>query len=234
MAQIHIYEDRAALVEGASDMVVDMAAASIAARGRFLLVLAGGSTPKPIYERLRTADIDWAQVYIFFGDERTVPPVHAASNYKMAHQALLNHVAIPPRQIFRIEGELTPKRAAANYEEQLRVFLGDSQPQFDLILLGMGDDGHTASLFPETTALDAVDEWVVANHVPTLDTWRITLTAELINQARRIAFVVSGAAKAHRLHEVINGEHHPRALPAQLITATDWLLDKAAAAKLEE
>jgi 6-phosphogluconolactonase len=202
-------------------------------------VLAGGSTPKATYEILARdyADrIDWSKVHVFFGDERTVPPDHEDSNYRMAREALLNHV--PVGSIHRMRGELPPDEAAAAYEEELREFFGaEGLPRFDLILLGIGGDGHTASLFPETSALEVHDRWVVANPVPKLDTTRITLTIPVINAARSVVFLVAGEDKAEALKEILEGDADPREYPARLIQppgGPDWMLDRTAAGALDE
>lgn len=238
MTNLHIFRDKAALTQGAADYILQHAVTAIETNGQCSLVLAGGSTPRPVYELLATSDynaqINWSAVYIFFGDERTVPPDHSDSNFRMAQDALLQHVAIPEGNVFRMRGELNPHQAALEYDQALRQFFQLRPPRFDIILLGMGDDGHTASLFPDTTALDEETHWVVPNHVKKLDTWRLTMTAPLINQGNHIAFMISGLKKAERLHEVIYGGHNPRNLPSQLIAATDWLLDRDAASKLEE
>jgi 6-phosphogluconolactonase len=238
MTNLHIFHDQAALIQGAADYILQHIQTAIAERGKCSLVLAGGSTPRPVYELLATDayanEIDWSSVFVFFGDERTVPPDHNDSNYRMAKEALFDHVPIPNEQIFRLRGEVNPHQAAMEYDHALRQFFGLEPPAFDIVLLGMGDDGHTASLFPNTSALAEETHWVLANHVPQQDTWRLTLTAPLINQAQHVAFIISGLKKANRLQEVIHGPHNPHTLPAQLIAATDWLLDQPAASQLEE
>lgn len=235
MPQINTYPTSSAQVGAAAEMIAQAARESIAGAGRFSIALAGGSTPRPVYEALaQDRQIDWSKVWIFWGDERCVPPDHAESNYRMAHEALLKHVPIPPGQIFRIEGEKEPHTAAAAYETALRDFLGTRQ--LDLILLGMGDDGHTASLFPGTAAIHEAERWVVAHEVEKLKAVRITMTPPLLNSARRVIFVVSGASKADRLKQVIEGPYQPDVLPSQVIHPESgevfWLVDAAAAAQL--
>jgi 6-phosphogluconolactonase len=201
-------------------------------------VLAGGSTPKATYEVLArdyAGKLDWSRVHVFFGDERTVPPDHEDSNYRMAHEALLSRV--PAGSVHRMRGELPPGEAAAAYEEELREFFGpDGVPAFDLILLGLGGDGHTASLFPETSALDVTDRWVVANPVLKLETTRLTLTLPVINAARAVTFLVAGEGKAGALKEILEGDADPRAYPAKFIRPEGgdliWMVDRAAAARL--
>ncbi len=200
-------------------------------------MLAGGSTPKAAYGILArdyAETVDWGRVHAFFGDERTVPPGHEDSNYRMAREALLDRV--PVGGVHRMRGELPPDEAAASYEEELRAFFGDEgPPRFDLILLGLGEDGHTASLFPETSALEVTDRLVVANPVLKLDTTRITLTAPVLNAARAVIFLVAGESKAEALKEVLEGDADPRRYPAKLVQPADgptWMVDRSAAQRL--
>ncbi len=235
-----IYATPGALATAAAELFVQRARDAIADHGRFAVALSGGSTPKAMYQRLAehplSHEVDWTHVQVFWGDERAVPPDHHESNYLMAQQALLEEVPISSAQIHRIRGELPPDEAADDYEAVLRAFFRGTRPRFDLLLLGMGDDGHTASLFPGTAALDEAERWVVANYVPKLADWRITLTLPTINAAACVAFLVAGEAKAERLAEVLNGPRDPHRLPAQAIQPTDgellWLVDQAAAAGL--
>ena len=202
-------------------------------------MLAGGSTPKAAYEILArdfAEEIDWGRTHVFFGDERTVPPDHEDSNYRMARLALIDHV--PVGSVHRMRGELPPDEAAASYEGELKAFFGDEDPpRFDLILLGLGEDGHTASLFPETSALEVADRLVVANPVLKLDTTRITLTAPVLNAARAVRFLVAGGGKAEALKEVLEGDADPRAYPARLVQPPGgpaWMVDREAARLLED
>jgi len=171
--------------------------------------------------------IDWSSVYVFFGDERSVPPHHEDSNLKMASEVLLDHV--PVANVHSVQGELPPDEAAEAYEEELRKFFQtEDVPRFDLILLGIGADGHTASLFPWTAALEVHDRWVVANPVPRLGTTRITLTLPVINAARAVIFLVAGEDKAEALREILEGDADPHAYPAKLIPPPgqpEWMLD---------
>ncbi len=233
------YPDAPALARAAAVYFVESAQVAIMQGGRFSVGLSGGSTPEAMHRLLATEFVDqvaWDKVHVFWGDERSVPPEHEDSNYRMAKETLLDHVPIPATNIHRIRAELPPQQAAADYAGQLHDFFGIMPPIFDLILLGMGNDGHTASLFPYTNALNAIDERVLANFVPKLDTWRITLTAPTINAAARVAFLVAGEGKAQALHQVIKGEHLPDIYPAQLIDPVDgalvWLADDAAAVLL--
>ena len=240
---IKIYDDPEAVATAATARFVELAADAVGARGSFSVALAGGSTPKRIYELLAGDDwrgrVRWDDVHIFFGDERSVPPDHHESNYRMANDALLSRVPIPVVNAHRITGEGDAVASASRYEDELRSFFGDvNWPRFDLVMLGMGDDGHTASLFPGTTALREESAWVVANWVEKFSTYRITLTAPAINHARDVMFNVTGAGKAERLSEVLHGARDPVRLPAQLIRPVEgrleWLVDRAAAAKLNQ
>ncbi|MCA1688604.1 MAG: 6-phosphogluconolactonase [Actinobacteria bacterium] len=234
-----VYETPEALAEAAARDFVARAEEAINALGRFAVVLAGGSTPKATYEALArdySGGLDWSRVHVFFGDERTVPPDHEDSNYRTAHEALLSRV--PVASVHRMRGELPPAEAAAAYEEELREFFGpDGVPAFDLILLGLGEDGHTASLFPETSALDVTDRWVVANPVLKLETTRLTLTVPVINAARAVVFQVAGEGKAAALREILEGDADPRGYPAKFIRPENgeltWMVDKAAVSLLK-
>jgi 6-phosphogluconolactonase len=248
MAQMQIFPDIGSLVAAAADFIADLAVRSVAERGRFTIALAGGNTPRPVYERLATpayADrIDWNKVEIFFGDERCVPPEDKRSNYQMARAALCDHVPIPAANIHRIHGEQAPEQAALEYEAELRAFFGADasgkapKDGFDLVLLGMGDNGHTASIFPGLAAVTETERWVMAQYVEVMGMWRVTLTPVVINAARHIAFLVSGADKAEMLQRVLEGPYDPVVLPAQIVRPVrgevHWLLDQAAAARLAQ
>jgi len=239
-AEVVTLSSREAVTAATADALVDAAATAIAARGRFLLVLSGGSTPKALYELLATpayaARIDWTRVHVFWGDERCVPPDDRSSNYRMAREALLDRVPISPQAIHRMRGEDPPEQAAAAYEADLRQVFGAGASRFDLVLLGMGDNGHTASLFPGLTAVRARARWVVAEYVGEVDMWRLTMTPPALNAAVRVLFVVVGADKAPMLSRVLEGPRDVELLPAQAIVPTDgvltWMVDAAAAAKL--
>ena len=249
MAKITIFPDIDSLIRGAADFIAATAARALAARGRFTLALCGGNTPKPVYARLATPEyrdrLDWPRVQIFFGDERCVPPDDPQSNYLMARSALLDQVPIPPENIHRMRGEDDPEQAAAAYAKELQnTFGGDAAAGgpplegFDLILLGLGDNGHTASLFPGLAAVTEKKRWVMAQYVEVVGMWRLTLTPVVINAARQVAFLISGANKAGVLQQVLEGPYQPVVLPAQSIRPDSgelhWLLDAAAAAKLRE
>jgi 6-phosphogluconolactonase len=239
------------LVRIAATGIVDAARATVASRGVFTIALSGGSTPRKLYEMLATpaisADAPWQDIRVFWGDERHVPPDHLESNYRMAREALLDHVPIPEENIHRIMAELPNADAvAAAYEDDIRrtFDLDDAVPppgqialpRFDLILLGIGEDGHTASLFPHTPALSERKRLVVANPVAKLATTRITLTVPVLNNAERVWFVVTGGSKSKILRDVIEGPYRPEDLPSQLINPTDgellFLLDSTVAVDL--
>ncbi len=211
----------------------------------FRLVLSGGSTPKRLYETLSNGQylqkISWDRVHFFWGDERAVGPNHPESNYRMAHEALLHQIHVRKNQIHRMRGEADHlKQAASDYEEEIRGHFGPGAGniQFDMILLGLGEDGHSASLFPETDALKESHRWVVANYIPKLASYRLTLTPILLNQADWIIFLVTGSDKAGVVAEVLEGPRQPLRLPAQLISPVKgkllWFLDRAAAEALKE
>lgn len=232
------YPDHEDLVQGAAELIAGLAVAAVAASGRFTVALAGGGTPRPVYEKLATPAfanrIPWDKVHVFFGDERCVAPDDPLSNFRMAREALLDHVPLPNGNIHRINGEDDPVRAAQAYELEMRGFFSaEDPPVFDLICLGLGQDGHTASLFPGTEALAEKNRLVVAQHVEAVDAWRVTLTPGVINAAGNVVFLVEGAGKAEVLQRVLQGPHDPDLLPAQLVQPhhgrTHWLVDAAAA-----
>lgn len=238
---VRVFEDAESLARAAAARIAELARESIIARGLFTIALSGGSTPRRVYELLAGEDfresIDWPNVHVFFGDERMVPPDSAESNYRMANEALLAHVPIPPENVHRIDGVGDAKSNASAYESEMRGLFGDVEwLRLDHVLLGMGDDGHTASLFPGTAVLDENRLWVAPNWVEKLGAWRVTLTAPAINAARRVTFLINGAGKAERLREVLKGERDPSRLPSQLIRPSDgtleWFVERAAAARL--
>ena len=238
---VRIFDDPEAVARAAAEQFARLSKESVAERGTFSVALSGGTTPRRVYELLASDElrgrVPWKAVHVFFGDERTVPPDHAESNYRMANEALLSRVNLPAENVHRIEGLGDAAANAGAYESVMRGYFGDAQwPRFDLIFLGMGDDGHTASLFPGTAALEESRAWVAQNWVEKFSTWRITLTAPAINNAGRVLFLVTGASKAERLNEVVKGERDPSRLPSQMIRpregAVEWYVDRAAAAKL--
>jgi len=235
-----VYETPEELAEAAARDFAARAREAIDALGRFAVALAGGSTPKATYEVLARdyADsLDWERVHVFFGDERPVPPDHEDSNYRTARETLLSRIRVG--SVHRMHCELPTEEAAAAYEQELReFFVTDELPSFDLILLGLGEDGHTASLFPETSALDVTDRWVVANPVLKLETTRLTLTIPVINAAKSVTFLAAGRDKAEALKEILEGDADPREYPAKVVRPESgdltWMVDKAAAKHLDK
>ena len=233
---VRIFDTPEALAEAAANVFAREAEKAVRERGRFAVALAGGSTPKATYELLArdyAEAVDWPDVHVFFGDERTVPPDHEDSNYRMAREALLDHVAVG--SIHRMPGEKQPEDAAASYEKELGEFFEGEPPVLDLVMLGIGGDGHTASLFPETAALEVTNRLVVANPVLKLETTRITLTAPVLSAAREVFFLVAGEDKAAALKEILEGDADPRAYPAKLVQPAGgptWMADRAAASLL--
>lgn len=243
--EIRVLPDAAAIARRAADEFVKAAVEAVADHGSFTVALAGGSTPKSLYALLAEdpalkSAIPWDHVYFFFGDERHVPPDHADSNFRMANEALFSK--IPPRtgHVVRIKGEYQDtEKAALEYEAALRAYfkLKDGEyPRFDLVLLGMGDEGHTLSLFPGTKALHASNRIAVRNWVGKLFTERVTLTAAAANAAKLVIFLVTRADKAPALKAVLEGPYEPEQLPAQLIQPGNgkllWLVDQGAGSML--
>jgi len=242
---IEVLATAADLFHAAAEEFVRTARTAIGAQGRFTVALSGGSTPKALYSLLAAnyADFAWNRVFLFFGDERHVPPTDPDSNYRMVHESLLTKIAIPAENVFRVPAENPDAAAAASdYEVQLRRFFelrpGDRPgefPRFDLILLGLGPDGHTASLFPDSAALDESSRLVVANWVAKFNTYRITFPFPVLNRAAEVMFMAIGADKADMLYKVLEGKSIPP-LPSQRVQPSDgnllWMLDEAAAAKL--
>jgi len=238
---VEIYSDSETLMHAAADRIARHARRALGARGRFSIALSGGTTPRRLYELLARPPfgtrIDWSRVDVFWGDERCVPRDHPESNYRMACEALLDRVPIPPENVHRIAGEDEPQQAARAYEQTLRSYFktaeGPPKRSFDLVLLGMGDDGHTASLFPGTPAVTELQRWVMPTIGPH-GMWRITLTPVVIDAATAITFLVAGAAKADRLKEAL--EREQANLPVQFIRPTHgavtWMVDAPAASRV--
>jgi len=235
---IEVYPDLEPLSRAAAALLVKQANLAVAARGRFSVALSGGATPRRTYELLAAPPLvdqaPWDRVHVFWGDERCVPLDDLRSNARLAREAWLDRVPIPVDQIHPLNCAQAPAAAARQYEAQLREFFGGRPPRLDLILLGLGDNGHTASLFPGTPALEERQRWAVEVHVAEEDLYRVTLTVPLINQAVVVAFLVAGKSKARVLKEVLYGPRDPARLPAQLIRPESgdllWLIDREAAA----
>jgi 6-phosphogluconolactonase len=229
---IQISKTQQSLYTDAAKTIADRITTAISDHGYCTLVLSGGSTPAGIYKTLAESyktTIDWNNVHFFWGDERTVPPDHEDSNYRMAYDSLLSKIPVPESNIYRIPAEQPPADAAALYEDTIASFFGtDDLPVFDIILLGLGEDGHTASLFPDTGAAEEKDKLVQSVYVKKLKTHRITLSLPVINNARSVIFLVSGKSKAGVTEEILSGRN--KTYPAALVQPTHgeliWLLDQ--------
>ena len=241
-ASVTVVASTAALAEEAAQALAGAAEEAVRRTGRFTLALSGGGTPERLYARLASppfrSRIDWAWVHVFWGDERCVPPDHPDSNYRLAYESLLSKVAVPPERIYRMRGEdPDPERAAESYGRELRRVFSlkpGERPRFDLILLGLGADGHTASLFPGSPALNETTRLAVAVHAGPVKAYRLTLTLPVLNAAARVIFLVSGEEKAEALRAALKGGASP-SCPASLVRpehGTTWLVDRAAAASL--
>jgi 6-phosphogluconolactonase len=238
---IQVCSNAETLSWSATDLFVETAEAAVKARDRFVVALSGGSSPAGLYRNLRktpwSEKVPWDKTHVFWGDERCVPEDDPRNNARRALGLLLNHVPVPRNQVHPISCERSPQKGAAAYEMLIKDFFAPHTPSFDLILLGLGENGHTASLFPYNPILDEKERLVRELYVSDQDMFRVSLTAPLINQARKVVFLVYGANKSRVLHEVLEGPHEPRRLPAQLIQPTSgelmWLVDEQAASGLE-
>lgn len=239
--RVQIFADPEAVAHALADLFVNVGQAATADRGCFRVALSGGNTPRAAYGLLaqepRRDALSWSDVFVYFGDERCVPPDDEQSNYLMAEKAFLADVPIPAPNVHRIRGEIDPAAAAADYATILRTDLGEP-PRFDLVLLGLGPDGHTASLFPGTSPLTDDAALVRAVYAESQGMWRVTITPELINAARTVAFAVDGSEKAAILGAVLEGEYDPTKYPAQIVAPESggltWLVDALAAGQLHE
>ncbi len=233
------------LSRAAADAIVRAAQAAVAARGLFTIALSGGDTARAVYERLaapdRSREVDWSRAEVYWGDERCVPPDDPRSNYGMAREALLSHVSVREEQVHRMRGEDEPTTGAAAYERLLRERFGlahgpPTAPLFDIDHLGMGEDGHTASLFPGAAAIDEHERWTVPALQEASGEWRITLTPPALNASRLVLITVAGASKAMRVHDALESDRPPSELPVRaivpLVGSLLWLIDEAAAARL--
>jgi len=243
--EVQILPDAAAIARRAAEKIIDAAAVAIKERGGFTISLAGGSTPKALYSLLATdpafkSQMPWDKTQFFFGDERHVPPDNSDSNYRMAHESMLSKVPLKPEQVIRIKAEYeNSEKAAEEYQQALRTWFQRSNqqlPRFDVLLLGMGDEGHTLSLFPGTKALHDNGRWVMSNWIGKLFTDRVTITAPVANNSALAIFMVTKADKALALKGVLEGPYEPEQLPSQLIQPKNgrllWLVDPTAASKL--
>ncbi|MGD2057905.1 MAG: 6-phosphogluconolactonase [Anaerolineales bacterium] len=243
MTQIHIAEDRSSWVQMSAQFIVEAAQRALQDSGRFTIALSGGSTPRPVYQALpelwEQHGLEWQTVHLLWSDERCVPLDHPQSNYRMARQALIDLVDIPHANVHPMRCGDDPTASASDYEGVLReLYPRQDWPTLDLLLLGMGPDGHTASLFPGTRALSEHSRWVVANEVPQLDKMRLTLTFPAINAARKIAFLIAGNEKADMVHQILGDGNGETPVPAQGVHPEEgelhWLLDPEAASRLVE
>ncbi|MEO6836322.1 MAG: 6-phosphogluconolactonase [Candidatus Tumulicola sp.] len=238
---LQIFPNSAALAEALADVFIEIGQTAMADRGSFRVALSGGNTPRAAYALLaqqpRREVLSWSDVFIYFGDERCVPPDDEQSNYRMATKAFLDAVPIPPVNVHRIRGEIDPATAAADYASILRTDLGDL-PRFDLVLLGLGPDGHTASLFPGTPPATDDAALVRAVYAQSQAMWRVTVTPEVLNASRTVVFAVEGAAKAAILATVLEGPHDPVKYPAQIVAPASgrliWLVEQLAAGMLHK
>jgi 6-phosphogluconolactonase len=240
-----VFPSAEALAHAMAEQILEAIQTAVAARGVARIAISGGNTPRLTFELLADPaepflrSLPWDRLDLFWVDERCVPPDDKDSNYRMTREALLERVPLPADRVFRIEGELDPEEAAARYESAIRNRFrleGAEVPTFDLIALGMGDDGHTASLFPHTAGLHESGRIAIANHVPQKNTWRVTLTAPVINQGRKVVFLIAGADKAEVLSNVLSNKYDPETWPSQLVRPKSdqlvFLLDTVAAARL--
>jgi len=244
--KLQIAADAVALARAAAAIYVETANRAVEQKGTAAVVLSGGSTPKALYSLLTVdpelrARVPWQQIYFFFGDERHVPADHLDSNFRTAHEAMLSKIPIASSHVFRVKGEYAdPAKAAAEYEQVLHDFFHLSEgelPRFDLVMLGMGPDGHTASLFPGTKALGEKHKLVTSNRAGKFYPHRITMTAPVLNQAALVMFMAHGPDKAQALKAVLEGPYEPEQLPSQMIRPQNgtllWLVDESAAALLD-
>ena len=221
--QVHPYKSPEAVADAAAKRFLETANRAIEKLDHFVVALAGGSTPRLLYQQLTESPyrerLPWNKTFFVFGDERCVAPDDEASNYRMAKETLFDPLEIPEHRVLRMKGEETPADAARRYAVRLGdLFLTRPTPSFDLVLLGIGTDGHTASLFPGTEALDETERWVVANHAPHLDSWRLTLTFPALNKAKRVIFLATGESKARVIAEAFGGVEHAEPYPCERVT----------------
>ncbi len=241
----HVLPTGEELARAMAEQILEVAKAAVAQRGVARLAVSGGNTPRRTFQILADAHagdatlFPWDKTELYWVDERCVPPDDKDSNYRMTREAMLDKVPLPADKVFRIEGELDPELAASRYESVIRNRFrleGAELPTFDLVALGMGPDGHTASLFPHTAGVHEVGRIVIPNHVPQKETWRVTLTAPVINQGRKVVFLIGGTDKAEVLHSVLSDKYDPDTWPSQMVAPKSgqllMLLDQAAAAEL--
>jgi len=239
--RVQRFKDPDAVAQAAAERWLDTAVRAVQKLDHFVVALSGGSTPSLLYRRLTEPPFrdraPWSRTFFVFGDERCVPPDHESSNYRMVRETLFEPLEIPDHRVLRMKGEDKPVDAARRYEVRLGdLFLTRPKPGFDLVLLGIGVDGHTASLFPGTAALDETERWVAANEVPQLEAWRLTLTFPALNSAGRVLFLATGEKKARIVAEAFGGVEHPEPYPCERVAPPgarrEVLVDREAAALL--
>lgn len=239
--KLHIYDNPAETIKGLAEFIIATVSEAIYKKGKCSMVLSGGSSPKKLYELLVTPayknKVDWSKVFFFFGDERYVPFTDKDNNGQMAKQSLLDPLGIPGERIFYFNTSLSPGEAAKDYEKKILDFTNSRSVHFDLILLGLGDNAHTASLFPHTSVLHEKKLLVAAPYIDELGSYRLTMTASLINNAKQIAFLVYGENKAKAVFHVLKSPEDIDEYPAQLIdskrNSVHWFLDKEASSMIE-
>ncbi len=238
--KLHIFDDKDIMSDKLAEFICNQVSETLKQQQFFTMVLSGGSTPKILYKKLTTEKykrkIDWTRIHVFWGDERVVPFKDERNNAKMAYDYLLNHVEIPAAQIHIMRTDIEPNFSVAQYRKKLHEFFHSTDHTFDLVLLGMGDDGHTLSLFPGSIIIDDHRHWVNSVYNEQQKMYRITLMPVIVNKSSNVVFMVDGEKKAAVLEQVLEGEHKPSQYPAQLISpkkgALHWFLDKAAAKNL--
>ncbi|MGR3176316.1 MAG: 6-phosphogluconolactonase [Candidatus Scalindua sp.] len=234
--KIHAYPNKEQMVTATTERVINEIGRAIQERGLCNIALAGGNTPREIYSMLAEntyrGRVDWNRLHLFWGDERMVPPEHEDSNFRMVKETLLDHVRIPDGNVHRIRGEIVPEQAAREYAELLHNHFKSASPRFDIILLGIGEDGHTASLFPGTDAVEERKLYTVAVFVPRLDTWRVTLTFPVLNAAREVLFLAAGRSKSDIVQRIISIKQPAKEFPASMVNPENgtlhWMLDSEA------
>lgn len=238
---LKIHKKKAEIYDSAVQIFIEKAQAAIKKKEKFTVCLSGGKTPKPLYELLATPEyseqINWKKCHVFFGDERCVPDTHDDSNYGMIYDTLLKKVDVPKSQVYKMDGSRTPRQAAQAYTQVFQNFFGATKPFFDLAFLGMGTDGHIASMFPGTDAIRMVRKRVREVKMGKNKPWRLTLTSSMFNRSKAVVLLVAGKRKSETLKEVLEGEYNPELLPAQVLRNAEgevtWLLDEGAASALK-
>ena len=233
---IHAYPNKEKLVAATTERIADCMEQAIQKNGLCNMALSGGKTPGGIFSLLASNPyrdrLDWSRLHIFWGDERMVPPEHQDSNFRLVQETLLDHIKMPDENVHRMRGEIAPEEAAKEYAELLHDHFKGSLPCFDLMLLGLGEDGHTASLFPETDAVEECEKHAVAVFVPKLDAWRVTLTLPVLNAARKILFLVSGKSKSKMVQRIMSNKQPAKEIPATMVNPQNgeihWMMDSEA------